>query len=413
MGRAVIISALGWRGAGAVMWLLYCWMLTRILDAGAFGEVLYVLVFSSFIAALISAGWGQIVLRDGARFMQAGQTGQMTALIADAVRGGGRRIAIMVVGLGVAYLAGILPTPIGTGWMAIITCATAAILALILIYSAAHRACGHMARALAGQGVMRAALPLFLSLILALIQPVSTMSALLIHLISLCFILVWLLRGLPRDQATGNLAKPNRKSLRDLSLGQAGFTLLMHMDVLVLGWAVGPAEAGIYLIVRRISGLLGLVFDALRNAVGPSLSVAFHQQSISETAAQVNRLFLLVGGAAAAVLTLAANYVLPLFGAGQATAVFYWLLLGGLTPALFGAAGLLMSLGGLERVRLWHIASLLPVSAIVLFWASTFGIADLAMASALLQWMLGAGGAIALHAQFGIRPGALSVGQSR
>ncbi|PHQ98836.1 MAG: hypothetical protein COB39_07230 [Marinosulfonomonas sp.] len=413
MGRAVVISALGWRGAGAVMWLLYCWMLTRILDAGALGEVLYVLVFSSFIAALISAGWGQIVLRDGARFMQAGQTDQMTALVTDAVRGGGRRIAIMVVGLGVAYLAEILPAPVSTGRMVVITCVTAAILALILIYSAAHRACGHMVKALAGQGVVRAVLPLFLSLTLALTQPVLPISALLIHLISLCFILVWLLRGLPRDRTAGNLAKLNRQSLRDLSLGQAGFTLLMHMDVLVLGWVVGPAEAGIYLIVRRISGLLGLVFDALRNAVGPSLSVAFHRQSASETAAQVNRLFLLVGGVAAAVLVLAANAVLPLFGAGQATVVFYWLLLGGITPALFGAAGLLMSMGGLERVRLWHIASLLPVSAIVLVWASTFGIANLAMASAMLQWALGAGGAIALHMQFGIRPGALSFGQSR
>ncbi len=413
MGRAVVIAALGWRGAGAVMWLLYCWVLTRILDAGALGEVLYVLVFSSFVAALISAGWGQIVLRDGARFMQARQPDRMAALIADAVRGGGRRIVIMVAGLGVAYLAGILPAPVGTGWMVVITCATAAILALILIYSAAHRACGHMVKALAGQGVMRAVLPLFFSLILALIQPVSIVFALLIHLISLCFILVWLLRGLPRDHATGNYPTPDRQSLHDLSLGQAGFTLLMHMDVLVLGWAVGPAEAGIYLIVRRVSGLLGLAFDALRNAVGPSLSVAFHQQNVLQAAAQVNRLFLLVGGMAAAVLVVAANYVLPLFGAGQATVVLYWLLLGGLTPALFGAAGLLMSMGGLERMRLWHIVSLLPVSAIVLVWASAFGIASLAMASAVLQWMLGAGGAIALHAQFGIRPGALSLGQSR
>lgn len=413
MGHAVVISALGWRGAGAVMWLLYCWVLTRILDAGALGEVLYVLIFSSFIAALISAGWGQIVLRDGARFMQSGQTGQMVALVGDAVRGGGGRIVIMVVGLGVVYLGGILPAAVSTGWMVAITCATAAILALILIYSAAHRACGHMVKALSGQGVMRAVLPLFLSLILSLIQPVSTVSALLIHLISLCFILVWLLRGLPRDHATGNHATPDRQSLHDLSLGQAGFTLLMHMDVLVLGWAVGPAEAGIYLIVRRISGLLGLVFDALRNAVGPSLSVAFHQQNALQTAAQVNRLFLLVGGTAAVALVVSANYVLPLFGAGQATVVFYWLLLGGITPALFGAAGLLMSMGGLERLRLWHIASLLPVSAIVLIWASTFGIVYLAMASAMLQWALGAGGAIALHAQFGIRPGALSLGQSR
>ena len=413
MGRAVVIAALGWRGAGAIMWLLYCWVLTRILDAGALGEVLYVLVFSSFVAGLISAGWGQVLLRDGARFMQAGQTDRMAALVAEAVQGGGKRIALVVVGVCVAYFAEILPAPVRTLWMVAITCATAGILALILIYSAAHRACGHIAKALAGQGVMRAALPLLLSLIVALIQPVSVASALLVHLVALCFILVWLLLGLPRDQAIGVRMTTNRKSLRDLSLGQAGFTVLMHMDVLVLGWVIGPAEAGVYLIVRRISGLLGLVFDALRNAVGPSLSVAFHQQTILGTAAKVNRLFLLIGGVTAAVLVVASTYVLPLFGAGQATVVFYWLLLGGLTPALFGAAGLLMSMGGLERVRLWHIASLLPVSAIALVWGSAFGIAGLAMASAMLQWALGAGGAIALHARFGIRPGALSLGQSR
>lgn len=408
MGRAVIVSALGWRGAGAVMWLLYCWVLTRILDAGALGEVLYVLVFSGFIAALVSAGWGQIILRDGARFMQEGKTDQMAGLIGVAVQGGVKRILLMVVGIAIACFAGLLPAPIGVGRVAMLTCAIAGVLAIILIYSAAHRACGHLAKALMGQGVLRAVLPLILSIILSLIQPVSAFSALLIHLFSLCAILIWLRRGLPRDPARRHHKAPNQQSLRDLGMGQAGFTLLMHMDVLVLGWIIGPAEAGVYLIVRRISGLLGLVFDALRNAVAPSLSVAFHHGRALEAATKINRLFLFVGGAAAVALVLAADIILPLFGAGYATAVLYWLILGGIVPALFGAVGLLMSMGGLEQTRLWHIAGVLPVSAIVLTWAARGGIVDLAIATAMMQWILGAGGAIALHARFGIRPGAIS-----
>lgn len=410
MGRTVALT-LGLRGAGAVAWLVYSWVLTQVLDPVALGEVLYALVFGGLLAALTSAGWAQLLLRDGARFMQDGLSGCMAGLVGAAAWGGLGRIAIVGAGMACAYSTGLLPKPISGLLVAILTTGIAGAMALIMIHASAHRACGHLARALVGPGVLRAGLPLILTLTIFFFQPISSVSALLIHLISLCLILIWLLAGLPRDRGKKQQQQQNRRALRDLGLGQIGHVLLTHMDVLVLGWVVGPIDAGIYLIVRRIAGVLSLVFDALRSAFAPTLSVAFHQNGAADVAVNVNRMFLLVGGAIGAGLILSAQLVLPIFGVGQATVMYYWLVLGGITPALFGATGLLMMMGDMEKLRLALIASFLPVSFIVLVWTGTIGTTELAIAVAMLQLALGACGAILLRARHGIRPGVFLLGQ--
>lgn len=410
MGLTVIF-ALGLRGAGAAAWLAYSWILTRLLDPVALGQVLYALAFAGFLAALISAGWAQVLLREGSRYMQDETPARMGGAMFDAVLGALKRITIVAIAMTVATFAGLLPEPISEMRLAVLTIAIASVFALVLIHAAAQRACGHLLKSLTGPGLLLAAMPLGFCGLLTMIQPLSSVAALLIHLMSLCLTLIWLRRGIPKDLNRKHRKQTDHQALRDLGVGQVGHVLLTHMDVLILGWTIGAIEAGIYLIVRRIAGLLSLVFDALRSAVAPKLSVAFHQNRADDITLGVNRLFLFVGVGVGLFLAASAEFILPIFGAENAIQIFYWLVLGGISPAIFGATGLLMMMANMERSRLYLIAVLLPISILTLLWAAQYGPTDLARATALMQGLLGASGALILQARHGIRPGLISFGQ--
>jgi O-antigen/teichoic acid export membrane protein len=187
-------------------------------------------------------------------------------------------------------------------------------------------------------------------------------------------------------------------------------TLLLHLDVLVLGWVAGPEEAGYYLIARRLAGLAGLVFEALRSAVTPACAIGFRRNRARHTGQRINRLFLIAGAATGLVLAVLAPVVLPVFGADRALWVFYLLLPGSLTPAIWGASGLMMSIGGMEEARFRMVAMVLPAGVVLLALAGGRGIAELALMASVLQWIPGIAGAVALYLRHKIRPGMLGAG---
>ena len=254
---------------------------------------------------------------------------------------------------------------------------------------------------LIGQGVLTVALPLGATLVFNQFTPMSALLILVLHLTSLTLILIYLGRGLPNTASQ----TPSTHSLRALSFGQAGQVLLNHMDVLVLGWLISPTEAGIYLIARRLTGLAGLAFDALRSASAPALAVAFKSGPARTIATRVNRIFLLAGLGGGGLLWIGAPFTLALFGATQALDAFHYLLLGALTPAIFGATGLLLVMGDLEGGHAKLVFALLPVSLSVLIWSSSFGITGLALGAAFVQMTMGAAAATFLMRHHGIRPG--------
>jgi len=409
MGRNIIIS-LFLRGAGAAAWLGYCWVLTRILTDDALGQVLYSLALAGFLAAITSAGWAQILLREGSRYMDQNQPELLAHVVLKSLQGAGFRVIFIMVGVTIAYCAGILPNPISTPKLAMLTVLVSAVLAVVLLLSSAQRASGNLIKSTTGSGLFRAGIPLGLSVLLTLIEPVTSVSALLIHLAALVVIAGWLFIGLPKKQLHTKMNNVDQTALRDLGLAQMGYVLISHLDVLILGWVAGPIEAGIYLIIRRITGLLNLVFDALRNAFSPNLAVAFQQeQHPNKEAAYVNRAFLIAGGVTTVCLMLSGHYILESFRVSNAFGIYFWLLLANAAPAFFGATGFLMMMANMERLRLIFIATLLPFGIAILFWAGSFGVYELAMAYALLQFALGACGAIALRLRHNIYPSLLMV----
>jgi len=403
MGRNVIL-ALGLRGMGAVAWFGYFWALSRLLPPAALGQTLYALALAGLGAMLASAGWAQLVLREGARAKAKGRIGHFANLIYCATKATLRRAFLLIMIALIAAMSGMLPPALPSSYFGFLTSAIATVLALIQIKSAAQRANHHLGKALAGQGILPAILPLGLSLVSTLFMPTSALLILGLHLSSLVLILLWLDRGLPKS----TLATRPPDAPHALSLGQAGQVLLNHMDLLVIGWFTSPADAGLYLIARRLAGLMGLTFDALRSAVAPPLAIAFDLKAASILATQVNRLFLLTGLLAGSFLWLSAPYILPLFGASNAMVAFHGLLLGALTPAVFGATGVFMVMGDLERERSSLILALIPISLIALTWSSGFGITGLAFGTGVVQLVLGAGGAILLARRHNVRPGVFS-----
>jgi len=413
MGRSIGYSVL-LRLGGAGAWLAYIWTLTRILTVDALGEVLYILVLAGFLAALISAGWAQMLLREGSRYMNQNQPDKMASIISYSLKGARLRSIIIIIGVTVAYFSGLMPSLISTAKLATLTIAISVVLAIILLLSSAQRACGNLIKSMAGPGVYRAVIPLGISSILTLLEPVTSIAALSIHLAALCVIAGWLFTGLPKKQTNHQTERIDRSALHNLGLTQIGYVAILHLDVLILGWVTGPIEAGIYLIARRISGLLNLVFDALRNAYAPSVSVAFLQErQCIETATKVNRMFLITGSITGLCLILFGHYILQIFGATEAMGVYFWLLLANGVPAIFGATGFLMMMANMERLRLLFIATLLPFGIIILLWAGKNGVYELAMAYALLQLSLGACGAVALQLRHNIYPSIFMIHPSK
>lgn len=403
MSRLIITATL-LRGAGAAVWLLYTWALARLLPVDALGTMLTILSLAGLLSGLLTAGWAQLVLRDGARLWASDQRGAMTTLMARAFTGLALRGFCLALGLGV--LVGVVP--IATLPQDPITLclgiATPLLMALLGVLGSARRAQGALVAALSSQTLLRAALPLCATLIYAQIADLTLAIALWIYAVGvvLCLPVAW-----PKT-APAEPYRVDRTALRALSLSQAGWMLLSHLDVIILTLLASPTQAALYLVARRLAGLLALLFDALRSALAPALSVAYHRgEGFGGLAARTNLGFFLIGGGAATGLAVLGPLALPLFGPQfqAAGGVLIWLTLGQSAPALFGATGMLMTMTDMERPRAVLLWLAIPLSAAAQLYGASQSLHALAVTTALTQLAFGGVCAAVLAHRHGILPG--------
>ena len=413
--RSDIALALGLRTAGAAAWLAYTWVLAQLLPPDQLGIALYALALAGLLAGLLVAGWAGHILREGARALEVFDQPRFRALLGQGLwvvlwRGG-----LLALGLSALAALGALPRLTPAWPLAALVGATCLASALLACLVSAARAQGHLARAMAAQGVLRAGLPLAATLGLAWYGGLTLPWVISLYLGSICLLLPWLAWRLPRPKRQRS-TEDERASLRALWGAQAGSLLLGHLDVVMLGWLLSPIEAALYLVARRLAGLLALLFDALRSALAPRLAVAFTQPKVfAALAARVNLGFLLIGAGAGGVLVLAGPFVLPLFGAGFETALpaFLWLVLGQAAPALFGATGMLMVMSNMEAERARLVWALMPAAALLLFWGAAGGVTRLALCAAAVQLVLAAASAALLTWRHGVLPGATALLHTR
>ncbi|WP_224826114.1 lipopolysaccharide biosynthesis protein [Cognatishimia sp. MH4019] len=400
----LILTATALRGAGALAWLAYTWLLARLLPSDQLGTMLTILALSGLLAGLLTAGWAQLLLREGSRLWATAQAGALTSLMARAFT------ALALRGFALALLLGAVfgTTQIATLPQSPITlCLSIALpllLALLGLLASARRAQGALVPALLSQGLLRAALPLASCALYAQFAPLTLAIALCIYAagVLLCLPLAWPLSAPPLP------CRPDRTSLRALTTAQAGWMLLGHLDVIVLTLMASPTQAALYLVARRLAGLLALLFDALRSALAPALSRAYHQRiGFGGLAARTNLGFFLIGGGAATGLVVLGPLALPLFGAhfAAAASVLIWLTLGQAAPALFGATGMLMTMTDMERPRAVLIWIAIPTTALAQLYAASQSLHELAVTTALCQLVFSGVCAAALAHRHGILPG--------
>ena len=400
----MILTATVLRGAGALTWLAYTWLLAQVLPPDQLGSMLTILALAGLLSGLLTSGWAQLILRDGARLWATAQPGAMTTLLAHAFTG------LALRGFALALLLGALlgTTQIATLPRAPVTLclavATPLLMALLGLLASARRAQGALVPALFSQTVLRAMLPLAACALYTQFAQLTLSTSLWIYTtgVLLCLPLAW------PQSAPPEAYKLDRASLNALTTAQAGWMLLRHLDVIILTLVASPSQAALYLVARRLAGLLALLFDALRSALAPTLSVAYYRRDgFGGLAARTNLGFFLIGGGAATGLAVLGPLALPLFGDTfqAATSLLIWLTLGQAAPALFGATGMLMSMTDMERPRAILIWCALPLSAAALLYGATHSLHMLAVATALTQLIFAAACAIALAQRHGILPG--------
>ncbi|MEL6510446.1 MAG: hypothetical protein AAFQ32_11675 [Pseudomonadota bacterium] len=400
----LILIATTLRGAGAVLWLGYTWLLAQLLPAAQLGTMLTVLSLAGLLAGLLTAGWAQLILRDGARLWRTERAGALTTLIARAFT------SLALRGFACALLIGVVlgttqnPTLPHDALTLCMMIAIPLLTALLGMLTAARRAQGALVAALTSQTVLRAAIPLAGCAVYAQIAPLTLTAALWIYAagIVLCLPLAWPLSAPPLPY------RPNRAALRALTSAQVGWMVLSHLDVIVLSLLATPTQAALYLVARRLAGLLALLFEALRSALAPAVSRAYHAQAgFGGLAARTNLGFFLIGSGGATGLAMLGPLSLPLFGTdfSGAAGILIWLTLGQAAPALFGATGMLMTMTDMERHRALLIWVAVPVTASAQLYAASQSLHALAVATALGQLGFAAICAVALANRHGILPG--------
>lgn len=400
----LIVTATLLRGTGALAWLAYTWLLSQLLPTDQLGVMLTILSLAGLLAGLLTAGWAQLVLRDGARLWTTAQAGAMTDLLIRAVKGlawrGFALALLMGAVLGTTQIGSLPGDPLTLS----LSIATPLLMALLALLATARRAQGGLVPALFSQSVLRALIPIAACLIYSQFEPLTLSVALWIYLVGvlLCIPFAW-------PQSPPALPYPtDRASLAALTSSQAGWMLLSHLDVLVLAVVATPTQAALYLVARRVAGLLALLFDALRSALAPALSVAYQRQDgFGGLAARTNLGFFLIGGGAATGLAVLGPLALPLFGPEfkAAAGLLIWLTLGQAAPALFGATGMLMTMTDMERPRAVLIWIAVPLAAASQIYAASQSLLALAVAAALTHLVFAAACAALLAQRHGILPG--------
>jgi O-antigen/teichoic acid export membrane protein len=91
---------------------------------------------------------------------------------------------------------------------------------------------------------------------------------------------------------TRHLASLRREMLRFMAWTDLGATLgaaTKQLDIVILGWIGGPAEAGIYRLARSVAALPGYVVGPLQTAVYPRLAAQWVGRERSEFGATIRR----------------------------------------------------------------------------------------------------------------------------
>lgn len=185
-------------------------------------------------------------------------------------------------------------------------------------------------------------------------------------------------------------------SLLLITLGQQ---ILTSGDLLIVGMFLSPSDAGVYGAAAKLATLVGFATMSINLVLAPAISDLYHRgerELLQRAVIVMTRVALGYAILAAAVLILAGERLLDLFGAGFDRG--YWILvvlaMGQLVMAVNGAVGFLMTMTGHHDAALvvvgFAAAAMVGLSFFLLPSWGTLGVAAAAsLALALRSALLG------------------------
>lgn len=405
------------RGIGALAWLLFVRRLAQMLSLHDLGLVLFAITVIGFGASTVSAGWSQCILRNGSRLSEQQSYETLASLRSEGLRRAlflSLVISIIIVALSMLGIAdAFLPVSIG--------CLVAGGIVLstyIAIESAALRAMGVLFVPLLGHGILRAGIPLGLIYLWSVPQHLAATTVIAFFLLGLCVsaILVWIrvlqFQFLKPAKSLPDISK-QRRLAQKLGLAGVSWNVFQHLDIFLLGILTSPTDASLYLVARKLVAPIALVYDGLRMATAPRLSAAFANGNTAflSAAQEVNAVFFFLGMLAITVVALFAEIIFGFFGitTQPVKLIFFSLLAGQAGVAIFGAAGMMMSMGDQADARFRLLWFGMPVAVLFLAPAAVAGPSKLAAGYAICQLSVAAVSAFLIFRRHGVQSTAFTL----
>lgn len=152
-------------------------------------------------------------------------------------------------------------------------------------------------------------------------------------------------------------------SFRDGLSGRTFWFIVRASDVLIVLWILDGGLLYAYLVARILSLIVPCSLSILEAKASPQLSILVSNQSLFQAAAaRINLGYLMVSGAVALLVLLMATRVAALLGIAEDSfrEILIWLLIGQISPVLFGAARLLMQV--MERHVFYDLITLVTAA---------------------------------------------------
>ena len=389
------------RGGSITLALAIQLVLARLLGAEAFGVAVFALAWMKSLSVAASLGMERVTIREVSACVVAKDWPRLRAFAAwVATRQLG---AALVVALSAAAALWFLaPDP---SWRPALVLAMA-LLPVLAIARAANSLLSGLQQPVLGQlpeQLVQPALILLLVGAAALVKPLSADDVLALHLVAaglstaLAVAILW--RMLPRQV---RLARPEPEHLRwnaslPPMLAIAGaVSMSAALPVILTGWLVGPAAAGVMAVARNLADLVlipGLACASVLAARLGRLSAEGDLERLQATLTVFTRRISLAAGAILFGLVIAGERLLAMFGPEFATALpLIWILgAANLVSAVAGANALVLVMSGKERLVAVVSAGGLALSAgLGLALIPALGVAGAAIGAAtgLIAWNL-------------------------
>ena len=155
--------------------------------------------------------------------------------------------------------------------------------------------------------------------------------------------------------------------------------LLRYVDLLILPVLLSPEPALLYIAARSVGMLIEWSLDRLTRLAKPGITMAYEFENPANfvsSAARLNLGILLVGGGVALGVLSAAPYFSRLFGsgAGEFRDIVVWVIVAQSSPAIFGAASLLLDIARHRReVAMIRLGACLVFSVVAVLTPSSTG----------------------------------------